>query len=812
MFSKILLFLFRLYGRVCYFWLRSRPLPKNLGLGLQNKDICYLLRRFSLTDLVVLDFHCRRNGLTPPLLALGRHGAKANVFFVQGRFASNDEELLTLIEDKQRLDNDADAVGMELLPVSVFWGRNPGREERSFLKLLFYEEEGAGFLRRFITFFTQGRNVFCVFSQAIEIASLQDATVDRDQAARKLRRVLLIHFARQKTAVVGPSIYDRRALMQSILRSDGVRQAVDRDVKASGSSLGKVNVRALQCLDEIAADMSPPIVQLLDNSLKWLWKRVYDGVVVENGEQVRKLAEDYEVVYLPVHRSHMDYLLIGYSLYSMGLMAPHTAAGNNLNFFPAGWIIRRGGGFFIRRKFGGDRLYSTIFNEYLHVLIKSGFPLCFYPEGGRSRTGRMVVPKTGMISMVLQSMWRGQRKSKPVVVVPIYIGYDKILETHSYLKEMRGKKKKRESFSQLFSARSIIKKYLGKAYISFAEPIFLDSYAEEKIPEFWQKSFEELQKEGAFSRLATELATDSMRNISEACYVTPVALVSTIILSAEKKALTEADMLSSLEDFRTIIRDASYNSKVLLPQETAKDLLNYVEKVTPIERFEHGRGDILFISEGNKSQLLYYRNNVVHVFVIPALIASFFQHNREMGRADLLSRCIEVYQFLLEEFFLPLTLEKAEGCIAETLDILVARGFLREAQGQVSRPDLMSHQYTSLRILGSILATTIEKYAMFAGILYKYRQREWVDRSEFAQECEQLGKRVEVLTALADSQLYDSRSFKGFMEVLERSGYIECAEEKFRVNDKIGEVIEKTMLLLNDDLRKDIQVTTNGTY
>jgi glycerol-3-phosphate O-acyltransferase len=146
----------------------------------------------------------------------------------------------------------------------------------------------------------------------------------------------------------------------------------------------------------------------------------------------------------------MDYLLLTYVIYHEGLVTPHIAAGINLNFWPVGGILRRGGAFFLRRSFAGNKLYSAVFREYLELLFNKGYSVKYYPEGGRSRTGRLLPPKTGMLAMTMQALLKGI--NRPVSIVPVYIGYEHVMEVASYLKELNGTHKKKESFFGVFFA------------------------------------------------------------------------------------------------------------------------------------------------------------------------------------------------------------------------------------------------------------------------------------------------------------------------------------------------------------------------
>jgi len=129
-----------------------------------------------------------------------------------------------------------------------------------------------------------------------------------------------------------------------------------------------------------------------------------------------KAAPGKGIVYLPNHRSHIDYLLLSYFIYREGLAPPHIAAGANLNFPVVGPVLRRGGAFFLRRSFKGEPLYAAVFREYLHTMIAKGFPIAYFMEGGRSRSGWTLSPKGGLLGMTLESFMR--EHPRPLLLVP----------------------------------------------------------------------------------------------------------------------------------------------------------------------------------------------------------------------------------------------------------------------------------------------------------------------------------------------------------------------------------------------------------
>ncbi|SSY94183.1 Glycerol-3-phosphate acyltransferase [Aggregatibacter aphrophilus] len=262
--------------------------------------------------------------------------------------------------------------------------------------------------------------------------------------AQKLARVAKIHFAKQRISATGPRLPNRQAMFNKLLQLPVILAAIEDEAKSKNISKEKARKEAEKILDEIAANVSYEGLRVADRFLRWLWNKLYQGINVENADRVRKLAlEGHEIVYVPCHRSHIDYLLLSYVLYHQGLVPPHIAAGINLNFWPVGGMFRRGGAFFIRRTFKGNRLYSTIFREYLAELFHRGYSVEYFIEGGRSRTGRLLAPKTGMMSMTLQALQ--QQQSRSISVVPVYVGYEHVLEVDTYAKELRGVAKEKEN-------------------------------------------------------------------------------------------------------------------------------------------------------------------------------------------------------------------------------------------------------------------------------------------------------------------------------------------------------------------------------
>ena len=202
-----------------------------------------------------------------------------------------------------------------------------------------------------------------------------------------------------------------------------------------------------------------------------LFNRVFEGLVV-NRDDITRLRETMKtkpVVFVSCHRSHLDYLVVPYVLFTEDMVTPHIAAGVNLSFWPVGYFLRKGGAFFIRRSFRGDELYSLLLKKYIEFLLKNRHNIKFFIEGTRSRSGKMLPPAYGILKMILESY--RSRSLEDIALVPVSIVYDEVFEEGSYTKELQGAKKEKESATGLLKSRKIVKRNFGKVYVRFADPL-----------------------------------------------------------------------------------------------------------------------------------------------------------------------------------------------------------------------------------------------------------------------------------------------------------------------------------------------------
>jgi glycerol-3-phosphate O-acyltransferase len=343
------------------------------------------------------------------------------------------QRMLRLIDHQDSLTDRSICI----VPVSIFWGHQPDREKSVFKLLLSENWSATSRVKKFFAMLFHRNHMLVQFGKPVRLDQLINTEAERERQARKLMRLVRVHFNRERQAIIGPDLSHRRTLINTILHAPAVRAAIEREVRTSETSLHRVEKKALGYAREIVSDVSYRVIRFFDVLLTWLWNNLYDGIAVNGVDRLKDLAQSHEIVYTPCHRSHIDYLLLSFVLYHNGLTPPHIAAGRNLNLPIIGGLLRRAGAFYMRRSFKGDSLYKEIFDEYLHQMFTKGYSVEYFIEGGRSRTGRTLPPRTGMLSMTLRSFQKDA--TKPIAFLPVYFGYERVLESSTYSAELSGK-------------------------------------------------------------------------------------------------------------------------------------------------------------------------------------------------------------------------------------------------------------------------------------------------------------------------------------------------------------------------------------
>jgi glycerol-3-phosphate O-acyltransferase len=537
------------------------------------------------------------------------------------------------------------------------------------------------------------------------------------------------------------------------------------------------------------------------------WNKLYDGITMHHFDGVRAVAPGHEIVYVPCHRSHADYVLMSYQLHMSGVVAPHIAAGVNLNLPVLGTFLRKGGAFFLRRSFKANALYSAVFSEYVSQLVQRGVPLEYFIEGTRSRTGRLLAPRAGMLMMTVRAFLRAPRR--PILFQPVYIGYEKLMEGRAYIGELSGQKKEGESWLGILRGLRALRQHYGRVTLSFGEPVLLNPLLDAADPEWRAQSGSEARPEwlpGLIDTLAERIQVE----VNRAADVNPINLIALALLAAPRHALAETDLLAQLELMKGILTELPYSDRSTVTPMAPADIIAYAEQMGWIHRVAHPLGDVLAV-EGEKAVLLsYFRNNVLHMFAAGAWVACCFIKNRRIGR-DVVKRLGRaVSPFIQSELFLPWDSNGFAERIDALIDALVARGLLATG-GDGSVVHLAAgHEDDAyqLRLLAQCLMQAFERYYIAIAALVKNGPHT-LSAGQLENVCQLAAQRLSLLYQQSAPEFFDKSLFRGFIQKLrERRIVWADANGKLEFDAVLDDVARDARLILAREVRQSIMKIT----
>ena len=595
--------------------------------------------------------------------------------------------------------------------------------------------------------------------------------------------------------------------MQSIIKAPDVQDAIRRESIQHKISMLEAERRAIGYVNEIVSDYSASAVRFADMALTRLWTQLYDGVEVHNFSTVRELAKDYEIIYTPCHRSHIDYLLLSYVIYKRGLMIPYIAAGDNLNLPFVGQLLRGGGAFFIRRSFRGNALYTSVLKEYLYSILSRNTPIEYFIEGGRSRTGRLLPPKTGMLAMTIHGHLRG--RAKPIVFVPTYIGYERLMEGSTYVGEMQGKPKEAESIFGIVKTLRKIERIFGKVHVNFGEPVFLDDILKQHNADKIQIEKNDAPIPAEISSVVSSSANLILENINRAVVINPVSLLSLILLATPKHTLDEEICAKQLDIYRDLATQQPYDERTQVTSLSGKEIIAYGMKLKLIKRVQHVLGDIIAIEDNQAVLLTYFRNNILHAFVLPSLVASLVEHNGKINKTDLSNVIRTLYPFLKAELFMKWQPAELQQHIDSYINALVQIGLIfQDHDGNLFSPTPNSEEHQKLVTLGLPVKQSLERYYMTLALITQ-RGSGNISTKQVEELSHLLGQRLSVLYEFNSPEFFDKALFQSFIKVLTQQNYIRNNEQGLiEYDDNFSEMAAGAQLVLDEATLQMLQHIT----
>ena len=800
---------FALLRRLLFVWVRTRVMPEPEHRSPDGaRPVCYVIQDRRLTNVLVLMKETERAGPAgnSRSLAVGSHRFARNFFcltraqplLAPARRRYGHSAMLARLTGIVRADS---ALDVDLVPVTILWGRAPQNQD-SILRALFAESwRPPGHLRQLMAVLLHGRDVLVRFGDPVSLASLVRSETDPARAMRKVSRVLRVHFRRQRAVAIGPDVSHRNTQVERLLAAPAVRAAMQAEMAAKNVDAFTVERQARRYVLEIASDYSYGVIRAFELFLTWLWTRLYDGVKVHHIETLLEAAPGREVVYIPCHRSHIDYLLLSYVVYKRGLSVPHIAAGANLNLPVVGPLLRRAGAFFLRRSFKGDPLYAAVFNEYLHLMLSRGFPIEYFIEGTRSRSGRSLMPREGILGMTLRSYLRSHER--PLVFVPVYFGYEKLIEGPSFLNELAGRPKSGESLWGLVGTLRKLKHVFGHVHVNFGRPLLLAEFLDRHRPG-WDTEPAQI-REGWLREATAAAAIELVRRINEAAVVTPINLLALALLATPKHAIDEETLYRLLAHYQALLREVPYGSVAISCEEPADAIIAQAIRLGVLERIEHPLGDLFRVPAGQAPLLAYFRNNVLHLVVLPALLACLMAHNPRLSKVRVAAAIDRLYVLARAELFLRCEPEQVSAALAAVLTALSGRGLIFDGGDEWAAPDPSSREFAELHLLGETVRPILERYFLTLALL-RHHGSGRLDRKGLEESSHLLAQRLSLLYEFNGPEFSERGLFAGLIATLLAADILREDERGLlQFDQRISAPAADAELLLTAEVRQAIQ-------
>ena len=378
-----------------------------------------------------------------------------------------------------------------------------------------------------------------------------------------------------------------------------------------------------------------------------LTRAYHQGIHVSSEEilRIRVVAEEaarkhQSVVFLPCHRSHVDYVSLQLICYRLGIALPTVVAGDNLGFVGVKQFLQSAGAMWIRRSFAGDALYGTVVQSYLETLMRGGFHLEAFIEGGRSRTGKLLPPRFGILSYILDAVASG--RVEDAVICPVSTQYDKVVETESYISELLGKPKQAENIMDFLSSSSVLSLKLGRVDVRFHEPWSLRDFIMEQQARMTRMHHEPSVPASLSSaqrvRLLRTMGYKVLSDINAVSVVMPTALIGTVLLTLRGRGVGKSELVRRVDWLCDRVKAKGGRVAHFYGASTSVVVDRALEVLGPglIGRIDGLAEETYYAVD--RFQLSFYRNMTIHLFISEALLCAGMYTKIKQGGGPLNQR------------------------------------------------------------------------------------------------------------------------------------------------------------------------------
>ena len=697
-----------------------------------------------------------------------------------------------LIEIQKTIDRP-----LYLVPQLIFFSKTARRENPTLIDILFGPEDKPGKIRRLVILFKNPGKVFVEVSEPINLKHYLQSAEIRQQSTEYqsllLRRDLLVQLNRHRQSITGPVRKSREELKESILTNERFQRFMNKYAKNRDLPIHEVHRKADAHLEEIAANYKPAFIKIGSVIVGWIVRTMFGGVATNYDvlAKVKNMSLKGPLVLVPCHKSHIDYLILDYLLYHNNMPVPHIAAGKNLSFWPMGPLFRSGGAFFLRRSFAGAVLYSKVFAEYIHKLLEEGYNIEQFIEGGRSRTGKLLMPKLGLLSILINAYKNGA--CNDMLIVPIYVGYDRIIEEKSYLHELEGGQKEKENLLQVIRARKFLKQRYGKIYIQFHEPISMNQL----LSRYGQTLAQMKSKEQ--NALIRNLGYRIINAINRVTVVTPHGLVAGAILNFTKDEFSLDELLSVTETYiKLLVAQNAKLADTLISDrvrafEQAVDSYSQQKFIEPISKNKSEKvGDRkYYINANRRLNLEYYKNNCI-AFFIPAAYTAMAILGKDTFRfsaSDLHDGYAFWQGFFKYEFAYDVD-NRPEFYVRKSIKAFIDDGIVLPHQTLPDTYDVTPSGFRKLKLFSFFLKTYFESYWIVLNY-YMRTPRNSVQSKDRLKKITARGNRMYKRKEVERKEALSKVSYQNAVDLFTYRG-IKGAEDKEKI-EFYADVLQKAL-------------------
>jgi len=687
-----------------------------------------------------------------------------------------------------------------LVPQVFVWTKFPDSRGTEPFDFILGPREWPSPLRTVAQFLYNYKHVELKLGEPIDLAEfLADSPSSPDPVlVRRLTYAVLGRLERERRSVTGPAEKPPERVRQEIIRSPKMRAVID-DLADERTDKYMLRERAREMLRELQATPDRTTIKALEVIFDRVFTRIYAGIEFEKSdiERLRNAAKNGVLVLLPSHKSHIDYLILSYIFNQHNLPLPVIAAGDNLNFFPMGGIFRRGGAFFIRRSFRGDRLYAAVVDAYVRRLLRSGYPIELFLEGGRSRTGKLLAPKFGLLNMVADAALA--IPDRECFFVPISIGYERVIEAQGYERELRGAEKTKEDAAGLLKSSELLRHRYGTINMQVGTILTFGEIRKEI----------ELAPTAVLSpakrrSLVTRLGNRVMDEINRVTAVTPGALTALTLLCHEQRGIGHHELVAYCARLLSVVEGMGARTSQTLrspsgklrPEAVREACQMFVDaEIVEVQYLEDptasskkaGEGATYSVLRNKRLALDTSKNIIVHFFVERALVAMALLTAPGVATYTWVRERVQALSKLFKFEFRFRADAPFEAIFDNTVQAMVQAGELAQQHDTLS--DGPGHVgWTGrewLRTYASILQNFIEGYYVAARAL-ELLEKSPVAEKELTKKALAFGHRLFLEGAIERPEAVSKPILQNAFQAFIDHGYLTVRDTKLDLTDGLA--------------------------